>query len=130
MGKLICAHGSEGRKQIWIGVTPEPGTITDPSLGMRAGKRKLNVLSSHAEAMRNLPFDRYKDESTTLSTGRPHRFYHFRDLCRHQILCLLSQGSFRACRLATGTVLQQSCSEHGPLFFDVWVTETCTTFHI
>ena len=83
VGKLICARGSEGHKQIWIGVTPEPGTSTDPSLGMRAGKHKLNALSSHAEAMRNLPFDLYKDESTTLSTGRPHRFHHFRDLCRH-----------------------------------------------
>jgi len=72
-----------------------------------------------AEVTWNLPFDRYQDGPATLFTGRSHRFHNFWDLCRHQDLCLLQEGSFRACRLTASIVLQQSRSGHGPLFFDV-----------
>ena len=83
-------------------------TVTDlPLVEIPAGNHALSTPPGHTLSLGTyLLLDHYEDGPATLFTGRPERFYRFRYLRRHQVLRLLSQRSFWACRITASVVLQ------------------------
>ena len=114
----LCDLGSSERTQ-----TELQNRKLDTLAETRAGGLTTSTPLSHTLNLSSNPHD----APATVPTGHPRRFYHLRNIYRHKVLCLLSQGSLWIRRLTASVILQQSRPEHSTLLLLMWVPRVSTT---